>query len=100
MKKIIKIFKQVKVNVPLLDAIEQVPSNAIFLKDLCRKKRALEKVFLTVNISGIIQNNLLVKCNDPGYLTIFYIIRTIVIAKALLDSGASVNFLSIWYTSR
>ena len=35
MEKILEIFKQVKVNVPLLDAIEQVPSYANFLKDLC-----------------------------------------------------------------
>jgi len=34
-EKILEIFKQVKVNVHFLDAIEQVPSYANFLKDLC-----------------------------------------------------------------
>ena len=32
---IYEIFKQVKVNIPLLDAIKQIPSYAKFLKDLC-----------------------------------------------------------------
>jgi hypothetical protein len=31
---IYELFKQVKVNIPLLDAIQQVPSYAKFLKDL------------------------------------------------------------------
>ncbi|KAK9190504.1 hypothetical protein WN943_019110 [Citrus x changshan-huyou] len=36
---ILEIFKQVSVNIPLLDAINQVSSYAKFLKDLCTKKR-------------------------------------------------------------
>jgi hypothetical protein len=57
-EKILEIFKQVKVNVPLLDAIEQVPNYAKVLKDLCTKKRAAtpKKVFLAANISGILSN--------------------------------------------
>ena len=38
MEKILEIFKQVKVNIPLLEAFEHVPSYAKFLKDLCTKK--------------------------------------------------------------
>lgn len=32
---ILEVFKQVHINIPLLDAIQQVPSYAKFLKDLC-----------------------------------------------------------------
>ena len=39
MDKIIEIFNQVKINVSLLDVIQQVPSYAKFLKDMCTKKR-------------------------------------------------------------
>ncbi|XP_022866699.1 uncharacterized protein LOC111386463, partial [Olea europaea var. sylvestris] len=49
---IFELFKQVKINIPLLDAIKQVPSYAKFLKDLCTVKRKLnvqQKVFLTEN---------------------------------------------------
>ena len=38
---IYKLFKQVKLNIPLLDAIKQIPSYAKFLKDLCTVKRKL-----------------------------------------------------------
>ena len=38
---IYELFKQVKVNIPLLDAIQQIPSYAKFLKDLCTVKRKL-----------------------------------------------------------
>ena len=39
--KIYELFKQVKVNIPLFDAIKQIPSYAKFLKDLCTVKRKL-----------------------------------------------------------
>jgi hypothetical protein len=38
---ILEVFKQVKINIPLLDAIKQIPSYAKFLKDLCTVKRKL-----------------------------------------------------------
>jgi hypothetical protein len=34
-----EVFKQVKINIPLLDAIQQVPAKAKFLKDLYTQKR-------------------------------------------------------------
>ena len=56
MDKIIEIFNQDKRNVPFLDAIQQVPSYAKFLKDMCTKKRKTnvpKKVFLPTNISEL-----------------------------------------------
>ena len=38
---ILKVLRQVKVNIPLLDMITQVPTYAKFLKDLCTIKRGL-----------------------------------------------------------
>ena len=35
----LEVFKQVKIKLPLLNAIKQVPSYAKFLKDLCTQKR-------------------------------------------------------------
>ena len=57
MEKILEIFNQVKINVPLLDVIQQVPSFAKFLKDMCTKKRKTnvpKKVFLATNISQLL----------------------------------------------
>ena len=47
---IMEIFKQVSINILLLNDIKQVPAYAKFLKDLCTKKRQLyvhKKAFLT-----------------------------------------------------
>ena len=38
MNEMLELFKQVQINLPLLDAIKQVPSYAKFLKDLCTQK--------------------------------------------------------------
>jgi hypothetical protein len=66
-------FKQVRINIPLLDAIKQVPSCAKFLKDLCTVKRKLDvkkRVFLAEQVSVILQNNNALKYKDPGCPTI------------------------------
>ncbi|RVW33542.1 Retrovirus-related Pol polyprotein from transposon opus [Vitis vinifera] len=55
---ILEVLRQVKVNIPLLDMIKQVPTYAKFLKDLCTVKRGLQvtkNAFLTEQVSAIIQ---------------------------------------------
>ena len=89
-------LRQVKVNIPLLDMIKQVPTYAKFLKDLCTVKKVLgidKKAFLIEQVSSIIQCKTLVKYKDPGSPTISVNIGGIYIDKALLDMGASVNLL-------
>ena len=93
---ILEVLRQVKVNIPLLDMIKQVPTNAKFLKDLCTVKRGLnvdKRAFLTEQVSSIIQCKTLVKYKDPGSPTISVNIGGTYINKALLDLGASVNLL-------
>ena len=41
MKKILEMFYPVKLNVPLLNAIQQVPMYAKFFKDMCTKKKKM-----------------------------------------------------------
>ena len=53
---ILDIFKQVKINIPLLDVVKQIPLYAKFLKDLCTIKRSLnvkKKAFMTEQVSSI-----------------------------------------------
>ncbi|KAH9704470.1 hypothetical protein KPL70_011475 [Citrus sinensis] len=93
---IYEIFKQVKVNIPLLDAIKQVPSYAKFLKDLCTVKRKLKvrkSAFMAKQVSTILSTNNKLKYKDPGCPTISCIIGNHRIEHALLDLGASVNLL-------
>ena len=93
---ILEVLRQVKVNIPLLDLIKQVPAYAKFLKDLCTIKRGLgieKKAFLTEHVSAIIQRKYPVKYKDPGSPTIPVNIGGNCIDKSLLDLGASVNLM-------
>ena len=93
---ILKVLRQVKVNIPLLDLINQVPAYAKFLKDLCKINRGLgieKKAFLTEHVSALIQSKYPVKYKDPGSPTIPVNIGGSCINKALLDLGASVNLM-------
>ena len=93
---ILEVLRQVKVNIPLLDLINQVPAYAKFLKDLCTIKRGLgieKKAFLTEHVSALIQSKYPIKYKDPGSPTIPVNIGGSCINKALLDLGASANLM-------
>ena len=93
---ILEVLRQVRVNIPLLDIIKQVPAYAKFLKDLCTIKKGLgieKKAFLTEQVSAIIQSRNPVKYKDPGSPIISVNIGGNCIDKSLLDLGASVNLL-------
>jgi hypothetical protein len=93
---ILEVFKQVQINIPFLDAIQQVLSYAKFLKDLVTVKRKTsvpKKVCLTEQVSSILQCRLPIKNKDPRCPTISCTVGINHIEKALLDLGASVNLL-------
>ena len=57
---IYELFKQVKLNIPLLYDIKQIPSYAKFIKDLCTVKRKLgvnKEAFMTEQSTSLIRNN-------------------------------------------
>ncbi|XP_052621033.1 uncharacterized protein LOC111901199 [Lactuca sativa] len=87
-------FRKVQINIPLLNAIKQIPSYAKFLKDLCTKKRKLkanEKIQVNANVSAVIQKKLPPKCKDPGIFSIPCTISDLHVESAMLDLGASIN---------
>ncbi|XP_062173573.1 uncharacterized protein LOC133879039 [Alnus glutinosa] len=91
-------FRRCEVNIPLLDAIKQVPRYAKFLKALCTHKREqkhkrYEKVRVGENVSAVIQRKLPAKCKDPGMFTIPCTIGNMRFEKAMADLGASINVM-------
>ncbi|XP_021971903.1 uncharacterized protein LOC110867071 [Helianthus annuus] len=91
-------FKQVKINLPLLDAIKQVPTYAKFLKELCTQKRQQKKkmpkrVDLTGQVNAVLNGELPPKLQDPGTPLINIQVGNFKMAKALLDLGAGVSIL-------
>jgi len=102
MKKMLEMFNQVKLNMPFLDAIQQVPAYAKFLKNMCTKKRKAnvpKKVFLATNISKILSHSIPVKYKGPGCLTISYTIGQTETSRALLDLGARSTCYLSQYTN-
>ena len=98
MDEILEMFKQVKINLHLLEAIKLVLSYSKFLKDLCTQKRksksnVSKKVLLAEQVSSIVQHDTPLKMKDQGTPTITCTIGSHIIDHALLDLEASVNIL-------
>ncbi|XP_047978789.1 uncharacterized protein LOC125220681 [Salvia hispanica] len=82
------IFRKVHINIPLVEALQQMLSYAKFLKDVISKKRRWvehETVNLTEKIPA--------KMKDPGSFTISCIVGDSQVGKALCDLGASINLM-------
>ncbi|KAL7605579.1 uncharacterized protein LOC111886763 [Lactuca sativa] len=95
-KEILDTFRKVEVNIPLLDAIKQIPRYAKFLKELCTNKRKLkgnEKISMNENASAVLQRKLPPKCKDPGMFTVPCKIGDVTFSSAMLDLGASINVM-------
>ncbi|KAL5573539.1 hypothetical protein UlMin_023136 [Ulmus minor] len=95
-KEILETFQKVQVNIPLLDAIKQVPRYAKFLNELCTNKRKLkgnEIVNFGENVSAVLQGKIPPKCKDPGSFTIPCTIGKVRFERAMLYLGASINVM-------
>jgi len=56
-KEILETFRKVEVNIPLVDALKQIPRYAKFLKELCthtRKLKENERITMGRNVSALI----------------------------------------------
>ncbi|CAN6557498.1 unnamed protein product [Malus baccata var. baccata] len=95
-KDISETFRKVQVNIPLLDAIKQVPRYAKFLKELCTTRKRIstkEVVKVGENVLAILQRKLPPKCKDSGSFTIPCVIGKTRFESAMLDLGASINVM-------
>ena len=88
-------LKQLSINVPLVEALEQMPGYAKFMKDLVTKKRSItfEDDDRMQHRSFIATRSLVQKKEDPGAFTIPYTIGSLHFVKALYDLGESINLI-------
>ena len=91
--KFLSIFKQLHINIPLIEALEQMPKYAIISKK--RKLEEHETVILTKESSAILQKKLPPKLKDPGSFTIPCTIGKSYFDRALCDLGASINLMPL-----
>ena len=98
LSKFLSIFKQLHINIPFIEALEQMRKYAKFFKDIISKKRKLEEhetVMLTKESSAILQKKQPPKLKDPGSFTIPCIIGKYYFDRALCDLGASINLMPL-----
>ncbi|KAG9453133.1 hypothetical protein H6P81_006037 [Aristolochia fimbriata] len=87
-----------KINIPLLEALKQIPIYGKFLKEVLSGKRKIEEkgtIVLNENCSAILKNELPRKLKDPGSFSIPCEIGSNKFANALCDLGASVNLMPL-----
>ncbi|RDY14407.1 hypothetical protein CR513_00511, partial [Mucuna pruriens] len=94
---LLKMFRRVEINIPLLDAIKQ------FLKELCIHKRKKLKaraevegvlsVFIQKEVTARTQPAPPRKCRDLGIFSVPCTIGDCTFANAMLDLGASINVM-------
>ncbi|XP_062080885.1 uncharacterized protein LOC133785683 [Humulus lupulus] len=95
-RKFLDVLKQLHINIPIVEALEQMPNYVKFLKDILTKKRRLgefETVALTEGCSAMLKSKIPPKLKDPGSFTIPCSIGGRDVGRALCDLGASINLM-------
>ncbi|GJV55226.1 reverse transcriptase domain-containing protein [Tanacetum coccineum] len=91
-----KLFKQLRLEIGLRDALIEMPKFNKWLSTLLRNKEKLEEIAITTvnaECSAIILNKVPEKLEDPGKFLIPCALQELDRTNALADSGASINLL-------
>ncbi|TMW83147.1 hypothetical protein EJD97_002751, partial [Solanum chilense] len=96
-QRFITMLKQLSINVPLAEALEQIPGYPKFMKDLVTKKRSVtfEDDDRLQHCSAIPTRSLVQIKEDSGAFTIPCTVGSLNFVKALCDLGASINFMPL-----
>ncbi|GJZ46745.1 reverse transcriptase domain-containing protein [Tanacetum coccineum] len=92
----LKMFKQLRLEIGLKDALVEMPKFNKWLSSLLRNKEKLEEIAITTvnaECSAIILNKVPEKLEDPGKFLIPCALQELDRTNALADSGASINLL-------
>ncbi|GKA09001.1 reverse transcriptase domain-containing protein [Tanacetum coccineum] len=93
---VLKMFKQLRLEIGLKDALVEMPKFNKWLSSLLRNKEKLEEIAITTvnaECSAIIMNKVPEKLEDPGKFLIPCALQELNRTSALADSGASINLL-------
>ncbi|XP_050918921.1 uncharacterized protein LOC127136407 [Lathyrus oleraceus] len=97
-EKFLELFKNLEINIPLLEALEQMPTYAKFMKDIISKRRTVDTnpIILTKTCRAILQGmKIPIKKKDREAVTIPCTIGDRSFNKALIDLGDSVSLMSL-----
>jgi len=96
-RRFISMLKQLSINVPLIEALEQMHGYVKFMKDMMSKKRSvsLEDDDRLQHYSAIATRSLVQKKEDSGAFTIPSTIGLLHFAKAVCDLRVSINLMAL-----
>lgn len=97
------IFSQLQINIPVSEALEQMPTYAKFMKDILTKKRRYtyqETITLGASCSIIIKRTLPWKEGNLGRVTLSVTIGNEYIGKALIDLGSRIKLILLSMVQR
>ncbi|XP_016168902.1 uncharacterized protein LOC107611498 [Arachis ipaensis] len=92
------IFKSLHINIPFIEALQQMPSYIKCMKELLIEKSTLkggQTVVITKESSSLIQKDLPTKKKDPGSFHIPCAIGDTMIDKGFYDLGVSINLMHL-----
>ncbi|XP_050914718.1 uncharacterized protein LOC127129608 [Lathyrus oleraceus] len=98
-EKFLELFKKLEINISLLEALEQMPTYAKFMKDIISKRRTTyaNPIILTETYSAILQGmKIPIKKKDREVVIIPCTIGDRSFNKALIDLGASVSLMLLF----
>ncbi|KAL8104388.1 hypothetical protein AgCh_028553 [Apium graveolens] len=96
--KFLEVFKKLHINIPFVEALEQIPSYAKFMKGIFSRKVKLddlETISLREECSVVLQQKLPLKLKDPGSFTFPCTIGNLSFDKCICDLGASINLMPL-----
>ncbi|GKA29974.1 reverse transcriptase domain-containing protein [Tanacetum coccineum] len=94
--KFLDIIRAVRINVPLIDVLAEMPNYGKFLKELISNKHKIEQIsapFLSDESSAMIQNKVPPRLGDPESFLIPYNFNKTFSCNALADLDASINLM-------
>ncbi|XP_076926454.1 uncharacterized protein LOC143589624 [Bidens hawaiensis] len=89
-------FRQLRINLPFIEALQHMPKYAKFLKDILKRKECLEElstVPLNRECSAVVLNKVPEKLPDPGVFIVPCLFGRDTSCQALADLGASINLM-------
>ena len=88
-------LSNLSINIPLLEAIQEIPGYAKLIKKFMSKKKLVEDytIEITHGCSAIMDSKVAENINDPGAFTIPCTIGIHDFPKSFCDLGASINLM-------
>ena len=95
--KFLDIFKKLHINIPFMDALENMPSYMKFMKKILENKKNLGEyeTIALIEECKILQKKLPHKLQDLSSFAIPFSIGNSVSCKALCDLGSSINLMPL-----